>query len=374
MKTLLFFAMAFCFICVGTYSANAQCARYGQSHIKCGYYDEGLQDGANDARNNQRRDHQRYRNKFERQYESIYREGYDAGFAGGEQSGSQWDSLQRSNYDAGYNFGLYDRRGNLSRSASRYSGQANANYFQIFQQGYNDGYDNRPKQTGSGGSTFPTYPTYPPGSGGGGPGTSSGSATWSGRVDDRARVIIQGNTIRAEAVSGSGLRPGNQNMNGVLPRRASTVYLRKEDGRGTAQIIEQPTRRNGFAAIIEINDPRGGDDNYRLEISWQAGNVSEEYSRGSVRWRGRVDDRVNVVISGNDVWAETISGQATFNETVNVDGYLAARPGSINVRKRDGRGQVTVLQQPSNQNNYTAVIQIYDSDGGDDDYDLDITW
>jgi len=33
-----------------------------------------------------------------------------------------------------------------------------------------------------------------------------------------------------------------------------------------------------------------------------------------------------------------------------------------------------VLENPSPYNNYTAVIQIEDRDGGSDKYDLEITW
>jgi hypothetical protein len=33
-----------------------------------------------------------------------------------------------------------------------------------------------------------------------------------------------------------------------------------------------------------------------------------------------------------------------------------------------------VLQQPSRENDYTAVIQVFDPDGGADNYDLEVSW
>ena len=290
--------------------AAAQCDRSANRPIRCGYYDEGYEDGMSDARSNRPNDYRRYRNKIESQYESFYRNGYDAGFA----------------------------------------------------------------------AAAPSYPTDPrpgyPGQGGGG-GSGTGRATWSGRVDNVAQLILRGNNLEARDVTGSGLQTTNQNVNGALPRRPVTVNANKFGGRGIVRVVQQPNRTNGFTAIVEISDPRGGADNYRVDIDWQYSGgrpVEEPYQSGRVTWRGRVDNTVNIVIAGSSVTNETLAGTPVSGEYSTINGYLAARPGTIRVRKIAGRGNVTIIQQPSLENDFTAIVQVQDTSGGDDNYQLEISW
>jgi len=46
----------------------------------------------------------------------------------------------------------------------------------------------------------------------------------------------------------------------------------------------------------------------------------------------------------------------------------------VSVNKLSGRGTVRVLQQPSRANDFTAVIEIYDTGGGAQEYRLEIVW
>jgi hypothetical protein len=194
-------------------------------------------------------------------------------------------------------------------------------------------------------------------------------------VDSRVNIVIRGNEIENQIVAGRFVRC-YENMSGVLPRRNATISVSKLEGRGTAFVIQQPNRSNNFTAIVQVSDPRNSDDEYRLQIRWQSqgGNTDEAYSAGRVVWRGRVDQTVNIVISGSDVDSVDESGSGLSNVNFNINGYLAARNGTVTVRKRRGRGTVTVLQQPSRNNDYEAIIQIFDPDRSDDDYEVEITW
>ncbi|MBA2378882.1 MAG: hypothetical protein H0V76_04840 [Blastocatellia bacterium] len=348
--------------------AAAQCDRNAQSPIRCGYYDEGYQDGAQDAQAGQQNNYRRFSNKYERQYESFYRDGYNAGYASSSPVVGQWNFAQRAAYDLGYNFGQNDRSANRASSPQQNESRASAVVRPYFMQGYLDGYSGTPRRY-----NFPIGQAPGPGFPGG-PGTGSGTATWAGRVDNQANIILQGNVLRAVDLTNSGLTTTQQFVNGSLPRRNATVSVRKINGRGTATVMQQPSRFNNYEAVVRISDPRSGADNYGIEISWTSANVIEDYQSGSATWRGRVDQTVNITVSGADVFSEVVAGNALSNVQYNVNGYLARRPGSVTVRKRDGRGTVTVLQQPSAVNDYTAVIQIFDPQGGADNYHIDINW
>lgn len=351
----------------------AQCDPAAQSHIQCGYYNEGYQDGSRDAQARRSDDYRRYRNKFERQYENYYRDGYRAGYAS-MPSSVRWTMFQRMAYDNGYNQGTSDRMAGRPNSPRPSAMSAVVDVRQYFLQGYMDAFSNIQRRydfdigADGGQGPGPGIPGYP------GPG-SSGSVTWNGRVDDRVRVYVQGNRIWAQDLSNTGLQQGAFQWNGSLPRRAVAVTVNKRDGRGTAYVVEQPNASNGFTAAVEIYDPRGGADNYRLEISWQGSSItSPVYSSGRATWRGSVDDRVNIMISGNEIWEETVSGIPSLGSTFDIQGYLAASQGTIRVNKRSGRGSVQVLQQPSFANGFVGVIQVYDRNGGPDRYEIEITW
>ncbi|GAB1342834.1 hypothetical protein [Gemmatimonas sp.] len=96
---------------------------------------------------------------------------------------------------------------------------------------------------------------------------------------------------------------------------------------------------------------------------------------GSLRWSGRVDDVVEIRISGRRVDAITRSGQRVEDVNSNVrGGGLPSRAVSISIDRHSGRGNVQVVQQPSAWNNYTAVIRIYDPQGGASWYDFSAFW
>ena len=276
--------------------------------------------------------------------------------------------IQCGYYNEGNDDGINDARSNREADYRRYRNKLDSQlYERYYIQGYDAGYSSvRPQNP---------FPGPRPGRGRG-RGTSTGTIDWSGRVDNRVNIVIRGNEIENQIVAGRFVE-GTQNMSGVLPRRNATVSVSKLEGRGTALVIQQPNRSNNFTAIVQVSDPRSSDDEYNLQIRWQAqggGNTDEQYSTGRVVWRGRVDQSANIVISGSDVESIDESGSGLSNVSFNINGYLASRSGNVTVRKRRGRGTVTVLQQPSRNNDYEAIIQIFDPDGSDDDYEVEITW
>lgn len=277
--------------------------------------------------------------------------------------------IQCGYYNEGYEDGVNDARTNRENNYRRYRNKLDSQlYERYYIQGYDAGYSGINSSPNP--SPFPLPRPNRPGRG-----TATGTVDWSGRVDNRVNIVIRGSEITNQQVAGS-FSPGYQNMSGVLPRRNSTVVVSKLSGRGTAFVTQQPDRNNDYTAIVQVSDPQRSDDEYRLQIRWQSqgGNSEDRYNRGSVTWRGRVDQTANIYISGSEVDSVDESASGLRNVNFNINGYLAARPGNVSVKKRRGRGTVTVLQQPNASNNYEAIVQIFDPDGGDDEYELEINW
>ena len=131
------------------------------------------------------------------------------------------------------------------------------------------------------------------------------------------------------------------------------------------------------AALIEIIDPRGGADRYAFELDWDRfGGDDDEPDTGGglMNWRGSVDDFVRISVIGRQSFVTTTSGQAASGVRYNFVEALPRTPLNVTVEKREGRGDIRVIQQPSRQNNFTAVIEIADRSGGRDTSEFDLFW
>lgn len=95
---------------------------------------------------------------------------------------------------------------------------------------------------------------------------------------------------------------------------------------------------------------------------------------GRVNWRGMVDDRVHLVIRRGAVETRTVSGSPRAPGTSTFTAPMPEAVVDVGVEKKRGRGEVTVLQQPSPVNDYTAVVEIYDGKGGAQEHRLEIFW
>lgn len=96
----------------------------------------------------------------------------------------------------------------------------------------------------------------------------SGRLSWRGRVDGEVEIEVRGTTVRERNLSGQPPFDVRVNSGWSLPRREVTVRVNRLRGRGRVEVVEQPSSRNGYVAVIRISDPDRGADDYELEISW----------------------------------------------------------------------------------------------------------
>jgi hypothetical protein len=95
---------------------------------------------------------------------------------------------------------------------------------------------------------------------------------------------------------------------------------------------------------------------------------------GRLHWRGTVDDNVQLVVRDGYVDVRTIGGTEYSDANYNFTSPLPRRRVTVRVNKLNGRGTVRVLQQPSRENDFTAVIEIRDSSGGARGYEIEVLW
>jgi hypothetical protein len=219
---------------------------------------------------------------------------------------------------------------------------------------------------------------------------------WRGRVDREIQIVMRGGDVWTQDLSGRRTRGAQARVSRSLPSQAGQVRLQLLDGRGDVRVVQQPSNRNGYTTIVRISDRSGGADRYRLAAYWQplapgrwGDRVDNEddgrWDRdgrygdrdgvdGMLRWRGAVDDEVEIRIQGRNFDTRTLSGNGARDVRANISGRALRREQQVRVRERQGRGSVIVVQQPSQWNNYTAVIRVRDRQGGFGHYDFEVIW
>jgi hypothetical protein len=92
------------------------------------------------------------------------------------------------------------------------------------------------------------------------------------------------------------------------------------------------------------------------------------------QWTGRVDREVQIVMRGNQLSTRRIGATEPNWAQGRAMSDLPRQDGVVRVQVLQGRGNVTVIQQPSAQNGFTAVVRIQDPQSGSDPYRLVGYW
>jgi hypothetical protein len=237
---------------------------------------------------------------------------------------------------------------------------------------------------------------------------------WRGAVDREVQVVMRGNRVWTNSVGRTEPNNERSRMMSTLPRQDGEVVVRLQDGRGDVDVIQQPTAGNGYTTIVRIRDPRGGSDNYRLAAYWRNVSNGDIYRNGRsradernngqrgdemsnrrrdrvddwdrsntnntgrqslMRWSGNVDDELEIRLQNGRVEYRTLSGAQPTSIRVNAGNTTIPRSNAnVQVALNSGRGQVTVVQAPSQWNGYTTVLRVRDPQGGYGYYDFDLVW
>ena len=90
-------------------------------------------------------------------------------------------------------------------------------------------------------------------------------------VDNRAEVRMRGDTIFVRTMEGSKGRDEGSSCSQPIPYNGVRGFqIRQTAGRNKVALAEEPSRVNNYTAMIAIDDPQGGGDNYAFDVTWQA--------------------------------------------------------------------------------------------------------
>lgn len=95
---------------------------------------------------------------------------------------------------------------------------------------------------------------------------------------------------------------------------------------------------------------------------------------GRMTWRGRVDDDVRIRIRGGSADVETIGGTPYYDGQPNFVNSLPNRRVTVRLSEKRGRGEIFIEQQPTRENDFTAIVRIRDTKGGASEYAFTLEW
>ena len=109
------------------------------------------------------------------------------------------------------------------------------------------------------------------GNGGHGRGSNDVSALrWTGTVDDALEIRIQGSHVDYRTLSGKSVKNVRADLaRGGLPRNDVQVFVTDLNGRGTVNVVQQPSSYNNYTAVIRVYDPRPGYGDYSFDLNWR---------------------------------------------------------------------------------------------------------
>ena len=101
-------------------------------------------------------------------------------------------------------------------------------------------------------------------------GGDEGKCTIEVRVDGAAEVEVNGDMGRIRNLNGTGAQWVRFECNQPLPRNPVDFRFKGIDGRGSQRLVRDPQSTRG-AAVVLIEDPKGGTEGYTFDLIWRGG-------------------------------------------------------------------------------------------------------
>jgi hypothetical protein len=96
---------------------------------------------------------------------------------------------------------------------------------------------------------------------------------------------------------------------------------------------------------------------------------------GTVAWSGIVDGVDEIIIAGSSASARHVSGNPPREVKASFSAPIPRSPVNVALISANGRGSISIVQQPSAANGYTTIVRIDDSGrGGEKRYEFTLRW
>jgi hypothetical protein len=136
------------------------------------------------------------------------------------------------------------------------------------------------------------------------------------RVDGEVEVSVRGDMAIVRTISGRDARDDGSRCSAPLPDRdIAGFHFESLDRPGQTRLVEEPSGRNGFAAVVSIRDSSKGEGRYHFRLSWTMS------ARDSARLpSGGADDSGRPPTGAGFSWNNTLALRGAGRGTASTNG------------------------------------------------------
>jgi hypothetical protein len=202
---------------------------------------------------------------------------------------------------------------------------------------------------------------------------------WQGKVDGVAILYLHTNRLDVKVKEGAPVAQQQFHFYHSLPQANRDVRLRVLEGRGYVHVVDQPTIDNQFTLAVSIEDRQEGSSFYSIALYWDTSDRLFDRSPGEGRtesmvWSGRIEGDAVISCQAKTCTSSASAGAPIAAEHFKFTRPLPERAVEVTLEEREGRGEIRLVEQPSERNHYTARVSIHDPHGGSSDYSFRLLW
>lgn len=168
------------------------------------------------------------------------------------------------------------------------------------------------------------------------------------RIDDDSDVELRGDQVRIRVLRGRPGRDEGSECNAPLPTSGyiRNFRFRGMEGRGNPRLVQEPDRGNYYVAVVNVQDPKGGDEGYTFELTWEWDGSGSGSGGG---YPGRPPTRPNPPSGGGGIFDDPNSNSLQdMNTSIRGSGTLEDGTGryaltDLSVRIRGDQCQITLV-------------------------------
>jgi hypothetical protein len=180
------------------------------------------------------------------------------------------------------------------------------------------------------------------------------------QVDNEVEVSVRGDLVTIRTIAGRDARDDGSECNGPLPDREIAGFsFQVVESRNEMRLVGEPSRRNGFAAMVHIRDTAGGEGRYHFRLSWAI--AGRDSGRGSSR---RDDEFDRPSAAPGFSWNNTVSFRGIGRGRAEINNSGETRLGEVTIDIDRGGKLIARFrtEAPGRQLSFTG--QVLASEGG----------
>src|ERR1035438_6298331 len=182
---------------------------------------------------------------------------------------------------------------------------------------------------------------------------------WQGEVDGIDILYLHADHLTVQIKEGAPIVRQQYHFYDRLPESHQDARLEVREGRGFVHIIDQPRIENQYTLAVSIEDRQPGSSFYSIALYWDASNQAFERGAGrtdKLAWSGRVDEEAIISCQNKTCTSNSDHGAPVANEHFKFSRPLPHRDVEVTLDDHEGRGDIRLVEQPRERNNYTARV------------------